>query len=127
MTSLKFVKLIEILVFSAVFNLSSLSLSSVLFLWSLMLLLFFIYAHCIYSLYTDLIIWLFVLLSVYITRSELGLEPGSEASSTFHVGQVVKCRVINAVPASRRINLSFVISPKRFTLFMYIATLIIEL
>lgn len=120
-------KLIEVLVFSAVFNLSSLSLSNVLFLWSLMLLLFFIYAHCIYSLYTDLIIWLFVLLSVYITRSELGLEPGSEASSTFHVGQVVKCRVINAVPASRRINLSFIISPKRFTLFMYIATLIIEL
>eukprot|EP00268_Persea_americana_P004314 TRINITY_DN1135_c1_g1_i2.p1 TRINITY_DN1135_c1_g1~~TRINITY_DN1135_c1_g1_i2.p1 ORF type:complete len:1393 (+),score=282.83 TRINITY_DN1135_c1_g1_i2:3381-7559(+) len=113
MTRLKFVKLIEILVFSAVFNLSSLSLLNVLFLCSLMLLLFFIYARCIYSLYTDLIIWLFVLLSFYITRSELGLEPGSEASSTFHVGQVVKCRVINSVPASRRINLSFIISPKR--------------
>lgn len=46
-------------------------------------------------------------------RSELGLEPGGEASSMYHVGQVVKCRVINAVPASRKINLSFNISAKR--------------
>ncbi|KAF6168945.1 hypothetical protein GIB67_038442 [Kingdonia uniflora] len=46
-----------------------------------------------------------------VPRSELGLEPGCEASSMFHVGQVVKCRVIHAVPASRRISLSFIISP----------------
>ncbi|KAJ0982713.1 hypothetical protein J5N97_010968 [Dioscorea zingiberensis] len=46
-------------------------------------------------------------------RSELGLDPGSEPDGVYHVGQVVKCRVISSVPASRKINLSFFISPKR--------------
>ncbi|XP_020532096.1 rRNA biogenesis protein RRP5 [Amborella trichopoda] len=46
-------------------------------------------------------------------RSELALDLGSEVDSTYHVGQVVKCRVINAIPGARKINLSFVLSPKR--------------
>ncbi|KAH7661832.1 Nucleic acid-binding proteins protein [Dioscorea alata] len=46
-------------------------------------------------------------------RSELRLDPGSEPDAVYHVGQVVKCRVISSVPASRKINLSFFISPKR--------------
>ncbi|CAM8882388.1 unnamed protein product [Rhodiola kirilowii] len=47
----------------------------------------------------------------FVPRCELGLEPGSEASSSYHVGQVVKCRVVSAVPDSHRINLSFIIKP----------------
>uniref|UniRef100_A0A7N0TNV2 rRNA biogenesis protein RRP5 n=1 Tax=Kalanchoe fedtschenkoi TaxID=63787 RepID=A0A7N0TNV2_KALFE len=47
----------------------------------------------------------------FVPRSELGLDPGSEASSSYHVGQVVKCRVVSAVPASHRLNLSFIIKP----------------
>ncbi|XP_072958510.1 rRNA biogenesis protein RRP5 isoform X2 [Typha angustifolia] len=46
-------------------------------------------------------------------RSQLGLEPGTEAESIYHIGQVIKCRIISSVPASRRISVSFVISPKR--------------
>ncbi|XP_039140377.1 rRNA biogenesis protein RRP5-like [Dioscorea cayenensis subsp. rotundata] len=46
-------------------------------------------------------------------RSELRLDPGSEPDAVYHAGQVVKCRVISSVPASRKINLSFFISPKR--------------
>ncbi|CAN6577203.1 unnamed protein product [Malus baccata var. baccata] len=49
----------------------------------------------------------------FAPRSELGLEPGSDPSSMYHVGQVVKCRVINSNPTSRRIKLSFVIRPPR--------------
>ncbi|XP_010934562.1 rRNA biogenesis protein RRP5 isoform X2 [Elaeis guineensis] len=49
----------------------------------------------------------------FAQRSELGLEPGSEADAAYHVGQAVKCRVISSAPASRRISISFVISPKR--------------
>ncbi|KAM0952074.1 putative suppressor of forked, tetratricopeptide-like helical domain superfamily [Dioscorea sansibarensis] len=45
-------------------------------------------------------------------RSELRLDPGSEPDAVYHTGQVVKCRVISSVPASRKINLSFFISPK---------------
>ncbi|WOL03965.1 rRNA biogenesis protein RRP5 [Canna indica] len=45
-------------------------------------------------------------------RSELGLEPGSEADYVYHVGQVVKCRIISVAP-SRRICVSFVTSLKR--------------
>ncbi|CAL5362873.1 unnamed protein product [Camellia sinensis] len=48
-------------------------------------------------------------------RSELGLEPGDDPTSLYHVEQVVKCRVTSSVPASRRINLSFVITPARVT------------
>ncbi|CAL5409189.1 unnamed protein product [Camellia sinensis] len=44
-------------------------------------------------------------------RSELGLDPGDDPTSLCHVEQVVKCRVTSSVPASRRINLSFVITP----------------
>ena len=46
-------------------------------------------------------------------RSELGLEAGCDTSSRYHVGQVVKCRVTSSVPASHRINLSFIISPAK--------------
>ncbi|KAF3441966.1 hypothetical protein FNV43_RR15882 [Rhamnella rubrinervis] len=49
----------------------------------------------------------------FAPRSELGLEPGSDPSSMYHVGQVVKCRIISSVPSSRRINLSFIIKPPR--------------
>ncbi|KAL5124082.1 rRNA biogenesis protein RRP5 [Glycine soja] len=46
-------------------------------------------------------------------RSELGLEPGADPGTVYNVGQVVKCRVISCIPASRRINLSFIIKPTR--------------
>ncbi|KAJ4970564.1 hypothetical protein NE237_003663 [Protea cynaroides] len=49
----------------------------------------------------------------FAPRFELGLEPGCDASSMYHVGQVVKCRVVSSIPASRRINLSFILSPMR--------------
>ncbi|KAK7848536.1 rrna biogenesis protein rrp5 [Quercus suber] len=45
--------------------------------------------------------------------SELGLEPGCDPSTMYHVGQVVKCRITSSLPASRRINLSFIIKPSR--------------
>lgn len=54
-----------------------------------------------------------LLLSIY-TRAELGLDPGCEPSSMYHVGQVVKCRITCSIPASRRINLSFMMKPTRF-------------
>ncbi|CAJ1967373.1 unnamed protein product [Sphenostylis stenocarpa] len=40
-------------------------------------------------------------------------EPGVDPGTVFNVGQVVKCRVISSIPASRRINLSFIIKPTR--------------
>lgn len=49
----------------------------------------------------------------FAPRSELGLEPGSDPSSMYHVGQVVKCRVISSNPTSRRIKLSLIIRPPR--------------
>ncbi|CAN6171331.1 unnamed protein product [Urochloa humidicola] len=49
----------------------------------------------------------------FVSRSELGLEAGTEAENVYHVGQVVKCRIISVLPASRRINVSFVISNNR--------------
>ncbi|RVW22164.1 rRNA biogenesis protein RRP5 [Vitis vinifera] len=49
------------------------------------------------------------------SSSELGLEPGCNTSLMYHVGQVVKCRVKGSVPASRRINLSFIIKPTRIS------------
>ncbi|XP_015695265.2 rRNA biogenesis protein RRP5 [Oryza brachyantha] len=49
----------------------------------------------------------------FVSRSELALEPGTEAESVYHIGQVVKCRVVSVVPASRKINVSFVISTNR--------------
>ncbi|GMH18742.1 hypothetical protein Nepgr_020583 [Nepenthes gracilis] len=49
----------------------------------------------------------------FAPRSELGLEPGCDIRSRYHVGEVVKCRVTSSIPASRRINLSFIISPTR--------------
>ena len=36
---------------------------------------------------------------------KLGLEAGTEAENVYHVGQVVKCRIIIVFPASRRIML----------------------
>ncbi|KAJ0242497.1 S1 domain-containing protein [Hirschfeldia incana] len=47
----------------------------------------------------------------FVARFELGLEPGSDPASVFHVGEVVKCRVTSAVHGTRRINLSFMIKP----------------
>ncbi|KAG6700889.1 hypothetical protein I3842_08G135300 [Carya illinoinensis] len=49
----------------------------------------------------------------FAPRSELGLEPGCDPNTMYHVGQVVKCRIMSSVPASRRINLSFIIKPAR--------------
>ncbi|CAL9220483.1 unnamed protein product [Arabidopsis halleri] len=40
------------------------------------------------------------------SRFELGLEPGGDPDSVFHVGEVVKCRVTSAVHGSRRITLN---------------------
>ncbi|KAK9086007.1 hypothetical protein Sjap_026418 [Stephania japonica] len=48
-----------------------------------------------------------------VPSSELGLDPGYKAASMYHVGQVVKCRVLSAVPSSRKISLSLITSPKR--------------
>ncbi|CAN8259671.1 unnamed protein product [Cochlearia groenlandica] len=47
----------------------------------------------------------------FVPRFELGLEPGIDPESVFHVGEVVKCRVTSAVHGSRKINLSFMINP----------------
>ncbi|TKY53223.1 RRP5-like protein [Spatholobus suberectus] len=49
----------------------------------------------------------------FAPRSELGLEPGADPGTVYNVGQVVKCRVLSSIPASRRINLSFTIKPTR--------------
>ncbi|KAG5552270.1 hypothetical protein RHGRI_010375 [Rhododendron griersonianum] len=49
----------------------------------------------------------------FAPRSELGLEAGCDPVSGYHVEEVVKCRVTTSVPASRRINLSFTITPAR--------------
>ncbi|XP_024994090.1 rRNA biogenesis protein RRP5 isoform X6 [Cynara cardunculus var. scolymus] len=49
----------------------------------------------------------------FAPRAELGLDPGSDVSSMYHVEQVAKCRVTSSVPASRRINLSFLATPAR--------------
>ncbi|XP_078436680.1 RIBOSOMAL RNA PROCESSING 5 [Wolffia australiana] len=46
-------------------------------------------------------------------RSELGLEPGVEPTAAYHIGQVMKCRVISSSAVSRRISISFVLSLKR--------------
>ncbi|XP_031396337.1 rRNA biogenesis protein RRP5 isoform X3 [Punica granatum] len=43
----------------------------------------------------------------FAPRHDLGLEPGSDPTSMYHVGQAVKCRVTSSVPSARRINLSF--------------------
>lgn len=51
----------------------------------------------------------------FAPRSELGLEAGCDPVSVYHVEEVVKCRVTTSVPASRRINLSFTITPARVT------------
>ncbi|KAK9062384.1 hypothetical protein SSX86_019570 [Deinandra increscens subsp. villosa] len=49
----------------------------------------------------------------FAPRAELGLDPGSDVSSMYHVEQVVKCRVTSSIPATRRINLSFLVTPAR--------------
>lgn len=51
----------------------------------------------------------------FAPRSELGLEPGADPGTVYNAEQVVKCRVISSIPASRRINLSFIIKPTRVT------------
>ncbi|CAI9097447.1 OLC1v1033877C1 [Oldenlandia corymbosa var. corymbosa] len=49
----------------------------------------------------------------FAPRSELGLDPGYDLSSMYHVEQVVKCRVTSSNPAMRRITLSFTAKPAR--------------
>lgn len=50
----------------------------------------------------------------FAPRSELDLETGSEPNVVYHVEQVVKCRITSSFSASgKKINVSFVISPKR--------------
>ncbi|KAJ0705044.1 putative suppressor of forked, tetratricopeptide-like helical domain superfamily [Helianthus annuus] len=49
----------------------------------------------------------------FAPRAELGLDPGSDVSSMYHVEQVVKCRVTSSVPAIKRISLSFLATPAR--------------
>lgn len=51
----------------------------------------------------------------FAPRSELGLDPGCDINSMYHVEQVVKCRVMSSIPASRRINLSFTAKKTRIT------------
>ncbi|PPD84400.1 hypothetical protein GOBAR_DD18640 [Gossypium barbadense] len=51
----------------------------------------------------------------FAPRSELGLGPGDDPNSMFHVGQVVKCRVTGSSPASRHINLSLQMRPVRIS------------
>ncbi|GMJ14782.1 Ribosomal RNA Processing 5 [Hibiscus trionum] len=51
----------------------------------------------------------------FAPRSELGIGPGHDPSSTYHVGQVVKCRVTSSSPASRHINLSLQMKPVRIS------------
>ncbi|CAA7399281.1 unnamed protein product [Spirodela intermedia] len=43
----------------------------------------------------------------------LGLEPGVEANAVYHIGQVMKCRIVSSSHVLRRISISFVLSPKR--------------
>ncbi|XP_047065706.1 rRNA biogenesis protein RRP5 [Lolium rigidum] len=49
----------------------------------------------------------------FVSRSEIGLEPGTEAESVYHVGQVVKCRIVSVIPTSRKLNVSFATSSNR--------------
>lgn len=72
------------------------------------------HSHLVVSIhYTNLsLIFLYL---YFCSRSELDLQPGIEAESVYHVGQVVKCRINSSKPASKRINISFVISPKRLS------------
>lgn len=49
----------------------------------------------------------------FVSRSEIGLEPGTEAESVYHVGQVVKCRIVSVNPTSRKLNVSFATSSNR--------------
>ncbi|TYJ18682.1 hypothetical protein E1A91_A09G140100v1 [Gossypium mustelinum] len=51
----------------------------------------------------------------FAPRSELGLGPGDDPNSMYHVGQVVKCRVTGSSPASRHINLSLQMRPVRIS------------
>lgn len=51
----------------------------------------------------------------FAPRSELGLEPGRDPSSIYHVEEVVKCRVTSAAATSRRIKLSFLMTPRGVT------------
>ncbi|KAE8649759.1 rRNA biogenesis protein RRP5 [Cucumis sativus] len=49
----------------------------------------------------------------FAPRFELGIEPGSDPSSTYHIGQVIKCRITSSTHSSKRISLSFVMKPAR--------------
>lgn len=49
----------------------------------------------------------------YAHRSELGIDPEKEVGSAFHIGQVVRCRVLRSDPAFHNVQLSFIISTDR--------------
>ncbi|KMZ61801.1 30S ribosomal protein S1 [Zostera marina] len=49
----------------------------------------------------------------FANRDELGMEPGSEPGALYHVGQVIKCKVLASNPSSRKINITFNLSSKR--------------
>ncbi|RAL51772.1 hypothetical protein DM860_010490 [Cuscuta australis] len=51
----------------------------------------------------------------FAPRFELGLDPGCDISSMYHVEQVVKCRVVSSNPSLKRINLSFTTTPMRLS------------
>lgn len=49
----------------------------------------------------------------YAHRSELGIDPEKDVGSAFHIGQVVRCRVLRPDPTFQDVQLSFIISSDR--------------
>jgi ribosomal protein S1/tetratricopeptide (TPR) repeat protein len=49
----------------------------------------------------------------YAHRSELGIDAEKEVGSAFHIGQIVRCRILRSNPAFRNLQLSFIISTDR--------------
>lgn len=45
-----------------------------------------------------------------LSRSELGIPPGSSPEEAFQLGQVIKCRVLRSSSADQRLALSFITS-----------------
>ena len=78
-----------------------------------------LHSSCDVSISVILLLELCYSLFWFKSRSELGLEPGADPGTVYNVGQAVKCRVISCIPASRRINLSFIIKPTRFASFPF--------
>lgn len=88
------------------------------------LLVFSIHVWFYFPFLQTLLLELSYLLFGFKSRSELGLEPGGDPGAVYNVGQVVKCRVISSIPASRRINLSLIIKPTRFAYILFSALLV---